>query len=238
MWCLQWISSCRSLGRQPSPWGEERQRFYYAWNEARVRMVLSTSTKVCGTIQGTSKFCAKIVPVWIYHDNLKKRTVYVLIDDKISHSLVSPSLFDAFNQDYPQPSVYSHIVLWILHSIWKTRYRFRHWVSEWEVFLKSSFALNVQNCQTIEKRYHPLVSLNAILTLQISQTRYVTCWKMWKSKLLLEGTSSTQDQRKGLCGMPFAQKVPKLGDYWSCVYWIPSYSREYKRQQDSYFTKW
>lgn len=72
-------------------------------NEARVEMVLSTCTHVCGTIQGTSKSCAKIVPARIYHDSLKQhsRTVYVLIDDQSSHSLASPSLFDAFNQDYP-----------------------------------------------------------------------------------------------------------------------------------------
>lgn len=51
-------------------------------NETRLEMVLSTSTQVFGTIQGTSKSCAKMVLARIY-DSLKQhsRTVYVLIDD-------------------------------------------------------------------------------------------------------------------------------------------------------------
>lgn len=83
--------------------GEKSKGTIMHENEARVEMVLSTCTHVYGTIPGTSKSCAKIVPARIYHDSLKQhsRTVYVLIDDQSSHSLASPSLFDAFNQDYP-----------------------------------------------------------------------------------------------------------------------------------------
>lgn len=39
-------------------------------NEARVEMVVSTCTQVCGKIQETSKSCAKIIPARIYHDSL------------------------------------------------------------------------------------------------------------------------------------------------------------------------
>ncbi|XP_060064935.1 uncharacterized protein LOC132545277 [Ylistrum balloti] len=66
--------------------------------------VKSICTQICQTTYGTSKSCAKILPVKVYPENNphNSRTIYALVDDQSSHSLATPSFFDAFSEHGPQ----------------------------------------------------------------------------------------------------------------------------------------
>ncbi|XP_062612368.1 uncharacterized protein LOC134274127 [Saccostrea cucullata] len=72
--------------------------------EQRRQTVTISCTKICGTVRGTSKSCAKILPVKIYHKDSAShfRIVYAMLDDQSNHSLAAPSLLDAFNVGGPE----------------------------------------------------------------------------------------------------------------------------------------
>lgn len=183
-------------------------------HEARVEMVLSTCTQVCGTIPGTSKSCAKIVPARIYHDSLKQhsRTVYVLIDDQSSHSLASPSLFDAFDQDYPN---HQYTLISCSGSFTASGRRGTGFVIE-SLDGKCSFKLPMLiECAELpnnrEEIPFPRVAKGYSHLEDISD-KIPDLLENVEIELLigrdLIDAHIVQDQRKGSCGMPFAQKFP------------------------------
>ncbi|XP_062619211.1 uncharacterized protein LOC134280770 [Saccostrea cucullata] len=61
--------------------------------------VKNACTQVCGKPRGTSRSCAKIIPVRVYlkDDPQECRVVYALIDDQSSHSLATTPFFDFFS---------------------------------------------------------------------------------------------------------------------------------------------
>lgn len=63
------------------------------------RTVKSACTQVCGRPSGTSRSCAKIIPVRVYLKEVpdKSRVVYALVDDQSSHSLATTPFFDFFS---------------------------------------------------------------------------------------------------------------------------------------------
>ena len=63
--------------------------------------VISSCTHVCGDNRIYSKSCAKIIQVYVYHENnpTQARIVYALIDDQSNYSLGKPEFFDSFNDN-------------------------------------------------------------------------------------------------------------------------------------------
>lgn len=72
--------------------------------------VKTSCTQVCGKPEGTSKSCQKI-PVQLFREENPNlvRTVYAIIDDQNSHSLVTSNLFDMF-RDFGPDIEYSFLV--------------------------------------------------------------------------------------------------------------------------------
>lgn len=63
------------------------------------KTVKSACTQICGRPSGTSRSCAKIIPVRVYLKEIpdKSRIVYALVDDQSSHSLATTPFFDFFS---------------------------------------------------------------------------------------------------------------------------------------------
>ncbi|XP_061191767.1 uncharacterized protein LOC133200011 [Saccostrea echinata] len=82
---------------------DSREKENHGGEQSREAVTISC-TKICGTVKGTSKSCAKILPVKIYlKDSVNQcRIVYAMLDDQSNHSLAAPSLLDAFNVDGPE----------------------------------------------------------------------------------------------------------------------------------------
>lgn len=107
--CTNSIKCCVCSGPHPGALHETNRRqekvkgTVVHEGEEREKTFSSACTQICGTITGTSKSCAKIVPAKVYleNSNQKPRTVYALIDDQSNHTLASSSLFDAFDQNTP-----------------------------------------------------------------------------------------------------------------------------------------
>lgn len=71
--------------------------------------VKNVCTQICGKANGTSRSCAKIIPVRVYpkDDPHKCRVVYALIDDQSSHSLATSPFFDFFS---PESTKYQYVL--------------------------------------------------------------------------------------------------------------------------------
>lgn len=71
--------------------------------------VKNACTQICGKANGTSRSCAKIIPVRVYpkDDPHKCRVVYALIDDQSSHSLATSPFFDFFS---PGSTKYQYVL--------------------------------------------------------------------------------------------------------------------------------
>jgi hypothetical protein len=63
-----------------------------------VKTVNASCTEICGN-KNTSKSCAKILPVNVYHKDNPENVVqmYAVIDDQSNRSLASPEFFNLFN---------------------------------------------------------------------------------------------------------------------------------------------
>jgi hypothetical protein len=63
-----------------------------------VKTVNASCTEICGN-KNTSKSCAKILPVNVYHKDNPENIVqmYAVIDDQSNRSLASPEFFNLFN---------------------------------------------------------------------------------------------------------------------------------------------
>ena len=72
-------------------------------NELNGTEINSNCTQICGKPDVTSKSCAKIIPVKIFHRDTpeKHSIVYAIIDDQSSHSLATSTLFDNFHISEP-----------------------------------------------------------------------------------------------------------------------------------------
>jgi hypothetical protein len=67
-------------------------------NPTPVNTVNASCTEICGN-KNTSKSCAKILPVNVYHKDNPENIVqmYAVIDDQSNRSLASPEFFNLFN---------------------------------------------------------------------------------------------------------------------------------------------
>ena len=67
-------------------------------NPTTVNTVNASCTEICGN-KNTSKSCAKILPVNVYHKDNPENIVqmYAVIDDQSNRSLASPEFFNLFN---------------------------------------------------------------------------------------------------------------------------------------------
>lgn len=114
----------------------------------------SACTQICSRPSGTSRSCAKIIPVYLKEIPDKSRIVYALVDDQSSHSLATTPFFDFFHLEVWNTNMYFLLVQEdsLLREGRVTVMSLSHWIphASW-IYLASSSATTYQRT---EMRFH------------------------------------------------------------------------------------
>ncbi|XP_069108972.1 uncharacterized protein [Argopecten irradians] len=217
--CTNYVKCCVCGGLHPGALHEdcrhqEKKGMVTHEGEQRTEKVSSSCTQICGAPGGTSKSCAKIIPVRIYHKDSKQhsRTVYALIDDQSNHSLASPSFFDTFGQDSPD---YQYTLVSCSGTITMSGRRASGFQIE-SLDGECCFALpTLIECTELPNNREEIPSRRVAENfnhLADIKDRIPDLMEDVQIEILigrdLIDAHIVQDQRKGASGMPYAQKLP------------------------------